>query len=235
MSDQAPENVSLKQGDLVTSKDTRRLMEAISQFQGICPVVNSNKVAKIFTPGKANYTYNYADLAQILAVTQQARANCGLAVVFSSNKATNIICRVSHAHSGQWMEGSLIVESNIRDAKSIGSALSYGQRYLIRGMLGIPVVDDLDDDGTDASKAGSDKRKPSYNQQPEVEQPKTMVQFEITNELELAMVNSSTIDELLAIFNDLPISGKEDAKVKQMFKKQKERIYAASKASGGAE
>lgn len=210
-------------------------MEAVSFFQGICPVIKSNKTGEIRKEGKLLYTYNYADLAHILQVTQDSRAKAALAVVWSSNEATNIICRITHAHSGQWMEGSLIVESNIRDAKTIGSALSYGQRYLIRGLLGLPVADDLDDDGTEASKEKKEKR-PSYNEQPEREQaPPTgpIVEFEITNELELQMVNATSLDELRDIYNGLPTIGKNDKRVIAMKDRHKARLLSEAKKGGG--
>lgn len=221
--------------NLRTSVNTDRLYRAIARFQGDCPTIDLNKNVNVQNKdqSRASYKYDYATLDNILTGTKAARAKHELGVIFAPCVGGPVTCRIVHGDSGEWMEADLLVQSMQSDPKSIGSAISYAKRYLLVALLGIPVGDDTDDDGT---AAGAKTKKPTYGNQQQPTPPPVItprIQFEITNELELNLANAASLKELSGLFNELPEAGREDDLVKKMFTKNRLRIEAEARRTGG--
>lgn len=103
---------------------------------------------------RGNKTLRYADLASVWDAIREPLTSNGIAVVQTaalSEHGVTVECLLVHT-SGQWVEGSLTVPlegARQTGAHAVGSATSYGRRYLLAAMCG--VVQD-DDDGNEATK-----------------------------------------------------------------------------------
>jgi hypothetical protein len=107
------------------------------------------------------YGSRYADLASVIDATRDGLTENGLAIIQGASvdvekKRVLVYSRLAHA-SGQWMEVSLEMPGTMKgkdgsprfDAQSIGSAITYGRRYLHSALTGI--ASEEDDDGNGAS------------------------------------------------------------------------------------
>jgi hypothetical protein len=101
----------------------------------------------------AGYNYRYADLAAVWDAIRKPLAENGLAVTQTTTYADSgepvIITTLLHT-SGEWVSGELLVRPVKADPKSLGSALTYGRRYALMGIVGVAPADD---DGAAASGA----------------------------------------------------------------------------------
>lgn len=100
--------------------------------------------------------YRYAGLPASIGYTREALVACELAIsqdVTNVDRGIAITTRAIHS-SGQWYEwGPLEIECRA-DARSIGSATTYGRRYARNAALDVAAADD-DDDGAAATPAPS--------------------------------------------------------------------------------
>jgi len=101
----------------------------------------------------AGYNYRYADLAAVWDAIRKPLAENGLAVTQTTTYADSgepvIITTLLHT-SGEWVSGELLVRPVKADPQSLGSALTYGRRYALMGIVGVAPADD---DGAAASGA----------------------------------------------------------------------------------
>ena len=101
----------------------------------------------------AGYNYRYADLAAVWDAIRRPLAENGLAVTQTTTYADSgepvIITTLLHT-SGEWVSGELLVRPVKADPQSLGSALTYGRRYALMGIVGVAPEDD---DGAAASGA----------------------------------------------------------------------------------
>lgn len=86
----------------------------------------------------------YADLAAVMEAIAEPFANNGLSFMQSPGMYDDKICvttRIMH-ESGEWIEGDTILPPTKADAQGYGSAVTYGKRYGLQAMCGVPSVDD---------------------------------------------------------------------------------------------
>ena len=87
----------------------------------------------------------YADLAAVVEATREALAANGLAVVQALGAVTDgklkITTTLLHS-SGQWLAADLEIPVQRLDPQGFGSASTYGRRYALMALLGVPAVDD---------------------------------------------------------------------------------------------
>lgn len=135
-----------------TEGTPRTLWAALAAFQAEMPVVPKAKLAQL-----GQYSYKYADLADISAAAMPLLAKYGLS--FSCTPELTERGTVLHGtlffSSGEYLRGTLAVSGS--RPQEIGSSLTYARRYLLGCLTGI--VTDEDDDGQMAQAAG--KRKPA--------------------------------------------------------------------------
>lgn len=130
--------------------DLDKLSAALVTFQGKVGPVAKTKTAKVQMKSGGSYTYDYADLADVIASTKEARAAAELAVVqmpVNSDRGITIITTILHS-SGQWMRSSLTMFTGDSSPQAIGSLITYGRRYSYSAALGI--CTEADDDGNAA-------------------------------------------------------------------------------------
>lgn len=124
--------------------DQANLAAALADFQAEMPVVPKNKTAKVPTKAGGEYSYTYADLADVSAVALPLLTKHGLA--FSTcprgtdhgYELTGVLLHTS----GERLEGSLPLHGN--SPQQLGSSLTYARRYLMGCMTGIVTDDDND-------------------------------------------------------------------------------------------
>jgi hypothetical protein len=132
---------------------TGELATALVAFQSKMPTVAKRKTANV-----GQYSYTYADLADITEQAMPILGECGLA--FSScprqtEHGYELVGRLLHT-SGESEEGALPISG--KTPQDWGSSITYMRRYLFGCMTGL--VTDDDDDGRMATKTAK-KAAPS--------------------------------------------------------------------------
>jgi|TARA_Y100000310_G_scaffold117820_2_gene116556 hypothetical protein len=99
------------------------------------------------------YNYQYVDLAAVWDAIRKPLTANGLAVAqtttYTASGEPVIVTTLLHT-SGEWMRGELLVRPAKADPQSLGSAITYGRRYALMGVVGVAPADD---DGVAASGA----------------------------------------------------------------------------------
>jgi hypothetical protein len=127
---------------------------ALVVFQKNVKPVTKGKTAKVPTKSGGEYSYDYADLADVIEQTREARGAAGLAVVqlvTGDHGTLTIVTTVLHS-SGQWFEGELTWRASDGRPQELGSLITYLRRYCYSAPLGIST--EADDDGAAAQNSG---------------------------------------------------------------------------------
>lgn len=129
------------------------LAAALVAIQAELPKVPKSNTATI--PGKnggAGYSYKYADLGDVTDAALPLLTSHGVAFTccprITPSGSYELVGYLVHV-SGEQMEGALPLFG--RQAQELGSAITYGRRYLLGTMTGL--VTDEDEDGSIAAAA----------------------------------------------------------------------------------
>ena len=143
------------------------LAAALAAFQAEAPRVAKDKTAKVPTKAGGQYSYQYADLADIAAAAYPLLAKHGLSFAcLPEIGERGMALRGILLHtSGERLEGVLPMHGGT--PQEIGSALTYARRYLLGAITGI--VTDTDDDGALAQAAASRPTRPATRPQAQPE------------------------------------------------------------------
>lgn len=152
---------------LTTSENIADLAAALAKAQGAFPSVEKGKTARVRgenkkTGSEVEYTYAYADLADILQAVRKPLSENGLAIIqpVVNGEEVVLVTRLIHA-SGQWIESTYPVDMYEKPQET-GSALTYARRYAVTALLGIAAEEDDDgaaaQGGTRAARGGSKPR-----------------------------------------------------------------------------
>jgi hypothetical protein len=110
-----------------------------------------------------HFKNEYATLASVIEAVRIPLRDNELAFIQASGEmvdgALPIETRIVHS-SGQWFRSILPMPVGQKTAQAVGSALSYGRRYALMAMLGVPSVDD---DGEAASQGAPQNSNGSQN------------------------------------------------------------------------
>lgn len=132
------------------------LDSALAAFQAHIPSVRKGQTAKVESQ-RGSYSYSYADLTDITEVALPALSAVGLVWVTrpdtSSDGTISLHYRLSHAATGESIEGSVDVGKRGDRWQDLGGAITYARRYMLVSVTGIAPGGD-DNDGADA-RAGS--------------------------------------------------------------------------------
>lgn len=99
----------------------------------------------------------YASLAAVLDTCRQPLANNGIVLYQEASTALDmpqhviVTSTLVHGESGESVTASLPIPLTQNTAQGIGSAITYGRRYLAMAQCGLAPDDDDDDDGNKAS------------------------------------------------------------------------------------
>ncbi len=124
---------------------------ALSRFQSQIPAIPKNQVARV-SSSKGNYSYRYADLADIQRAIAPALADCGLSVSFDTAQDPGgyvVLAKIHHVGGHSEVTTFRVPiddKTRMNSAQAAGSALTYGRRYALTAALGIVTAED-DDDG----------------------------------------------------------------------------------------
>lgn len=129
--------------------------EAMAEFQRACPPIKKTKRATI--TGRANYSYTYAPLDEILSTIQPVMGPLGLSVSWRNRvEGDKIIanCRISHTLGHHEESGEIPMPVAIGDdgrganpMQRIGIATTYAKRYSLLSIIGMAPEDDPDAQG----------------------------------------------------------------------------------------
>lgn len=110
------------------------------------PLIPRNRTAKIPTKSGGSYSYQYADLADILGAVVPVLSKHGLVVnhLVESERGVAVVTTQLNHVSGQFMAATLRMPVSGDGPQAMGSAITYGRRYGTTGILGIVTEDDDD-------------------------------------------------------------------------------------------
>ena len=119
----------------------------------------------------------YASLAAVLDTCRQPLANNGIVLYQEASTAADmphhviVTSTLVHGESGESVTASLPIPLAQNNAQGIGSAITYGRRYLAMAQCGLAPDDEDDDDGNKASGKAQPQQDPAQRQQPAKPQP----------------------------------------------------------------
>ena len=164
----------LKDSPVVTSANTDLLDAALAAAQAEFPPIPKTKTAKTGT-----YSYDYADLADVLRICTPVLAKHGIAVTqhpfTMQDGAPGVLTRV--AHNGQFIASAFSIRPMKGDPQSTGTAITYARRYSYQGAVG--VFSESDDDANSIQGTGATiTQKPSTRVAPRTTEKITQEQVE---------------------------------------------------------
>lgn len=138
---------------------TENLAAALAAFQLELPTLGKGNTALVRSD-KGNYSYKYADLADVSTVVLPLLAKHGLS--FSCKPTIDeqghfVLAYVLRHVSGEQDAGSYPLPSGV-SPQQVGSAITFGRRYVLCAMTG--VAPDEDDDGQEAKSTRVAVEKP---------------------------------------------------------------------------
>lgn len=108
----------------------------------------------------------YASLAAVLKACRKALANNGLVLyqaahtLLDSPPSVAVTSTIAHPESGESITEQLSIPLSKLTAQEVGSAITYGRRYLALAQTGLAPDDD---DGNEASKAPAKTQQVAHN------------------------------------------------------------------------
>jgi ERF superfamily len=136
--------------------ETPNLNKALSQLQGELPQIKRTKTAEVKDQaGRVLYTYNYADLGDVVADVGPLLAKYGLAfycapTINPADRREMIMPWALLHESGEEKAGEWPLGPVGQKPQTLGSAITYGRRYCFTAATNIVLEDD--DDGQRAQQ-----------------------------------------------------------------------------------
>lgn len=147
------------------STATSKIAAALVAFQRQMPRVSKDKTARVPTKNGGEYTYSYADLASVSDAALPILNELGVSFVCSPRRCDDgsyeLVGILLH-ESGDSIDGALPIFG--RDPQAIGSAVSYGRRYLLGLLTGIVTEDD--DDAARATRPAEGRPQRTRTERP---------------------------------------------------------------------
>lgn len=134
-----------------TSPTFGKIILALSKAQAAFDPIEKDKTVKVTTKTGGSYSFQYSTLDAIVKATKKGLTDNSLAhtTILDDTHLTTIVAH----ESGEFLSSQIKITSLFKpgdnNAQAYGSAITYGRRYLLSGLLGI--VSDEDDDGNSAS------------------------------------------------------------------------------------
>lgn len=145
------------------SPEREKLFSALARARGEFPDIPRNRRATIRMKSGGQYSYAYADLADVFRATTPALAAYGLSVM-QWPEGPNIVTTICH-ESGQSMSSSWPIKAlpqrSLDDAQSYQSAMQVAKRYALTAMLGISTEETIEGDEKAHRKAQMEGSKSS--------------------------------------------------------------------------
>lgn len=142
----------------------KNLAEALVAALADLNIVEAKRTAKIESP-KGSYSYNYADIGDVVKLTRPKLAEHGIVALTPIHEHGNdLACTVVLLHtSGDKMELGPFTFPHGATAQATGSAVTYHRRFALVAALGMAAGDD--DDGASAAPRQTQSRQapPPFN------------------------------------------------------------------------
>ncbi len=139
----------------------KSFLEALSNFQSICPIIKKKSEADFKTKTGQKVNYKYANLSTVIETIKAPLKECGLSFRWKTeDKGDTIIitCIVGHTEGHEetnTMSANADVTGLKNPIQARGSTINYLERYTLVGSLGIGTAD-TDDDGKTTEKSIDD-------------------------------------------------------------------------------
>lgn len=120
-----------------TSESINEIAAALCKAQG--DMTGAKKGAK-----NPFFKSSYSDLSMVMEAISKPFADNGLCFVQGAEmneQRVSVVTRIIHV-SGQWIESETQLPPTKNDAQGVGSAITYGKRYGLQALAGVPSVDD---------------------------------------------------------------------------------------------
>lgn len=127
--------------------------EALAHAQSDFPVIPKGKTARIKPREKPEYTYDYADLADIIEAVKPILFRCGLSISqpIGFTKGGQDYLQTILMHPAGRLKSRMRLTVQQSTPQATGSLITYYRRYAYCAILGI--VSEADDDGSLAEAA----------------------------------------------------------------------------------
>lgn len=156
----------MKQSDQINEIAT-----ALAKVQGEYKKVAKNKTAKVRMKTGGEYSYKFADLADVLEMALPILSKYEIALLQPTQRIDGklyIVSVIVHS-SGQWFSSDGILITQESDKQGLGSEVSYSRRYDGCSLIGI--MPDEDEDGKiSTEKARETPNVPAKTYPPKVDQ-----------------------------------------------------------------
>jgi hypothetical protein len=115
----------------------------------------------------------YADLESVVEAVKPALLKQGIVIVQGLQDAENgVAVETMLLHSsGQWISSTLRLPASKEDAQGYGSACTYGRRYGLMAICGVPAEDDDGNAATATSNPEKPARRGNSSQAPRLAEP----------------------------------------------------------------
>lgn len=177
---------------ITTSQTIVALSVALLKFQSVATGVSKD--------GKnPHFKSKYATLENVIDTARPALQSAGLVFIQGlgavSDNTVEVTTRLIHAESGEWMESTLQMPLGKRDPQGTGSAATYGLRYSLMAMLGMPASDD-------DAETSFERDKPSQSNRGHQSQQTKPDGRALYSSLEASMRENKTRPDLSAWWKD---------------------------------
>lgn len=139
-----------------TSEQIDQFAAAMLEAQAAIRAVVKDKTGKVQMKSGGSYEYKYSDLASVIENIKPHLNAAGIVFMQgAAGDATGVAVETRLIHkSGQWAATTVYLPVNQGTAQAFGSAITYGKRYGLQAMCGLPSEDD---DGKAASEGAAAK------------------------------------------------------------------------------
>jgi hypothetical protein len=168
-------------------------------------IVEKGRTAKIPTKDGKSYSYEYADIADVVKLTRPVLAAHGLvALTPIHDHGSGLACTVTILHmSGERLDFGPFPFDGARDAQATGSAVTYFRRYALVAALGMAAGDD--DDGASAKASQTAPRRQERPQEPPPGKPKAQVKGDLVTYLTGKVPEGTEKDHAAQVWTDAEV------------------------------
>src|SRR6185369_3604983 len=129
---------------------------SITTIAAVLPKAQAEIKGAVKDATNPHFKSRYADLTSVIEACKAALNKHGITFLqpVRSGESGVVVETVLLHTSGEWISDELELPVSKNDAQGVGSAITYGRRYGLQSMVGIPAEDD---DGNAAAKSPADR------------------------------------------------------------------------------
>ncbi len=133
-----------------------KMSDSIKEIAAVLPKVQAEIKGAVKDATNPHFKSRYADLTSVIDACKAALNKHGITFLqpVTAGESGVVVETVLLHSSGEWISDSLALPVSKNDAQGVGSAITYGRRYGLQSMVGIPAEDD---DGNAAAKSPADR------------------------------------------------------------------------------